>query len=102
MLFSFSNDLYFRLTESSKDQRAVGFLFQRLSIAVQRGHGTCIIDSRPISEELKELNNMGFQFISYKGALKICSFVNKINMKKKGKGKKKKIKKIMTDVHSLP
>ena len=46
--------------EVTGEKRSTAFLFQRLSIAVQRGNASCVIGTVPHSEGLDEV----FDFVS--------------------------------------
>ncbi|XP_069189437.1 uncharacterized protein [Procambarus clarkii] len=46
-----------KLIHVTRDPRAASFLFQRLSVAIQRGTACCILGSCPEAEELQEIHN---------------------------------------------
>ena len=49
-----------KIMEVTGEKRSTAFLFQRLSIAVQRGNASCVIGTVPHSEGLDEV----FDFVS--------------------------------------
>lgn len=54
----FLKELGSRLIDTTRDPRAATFMFQRLSVAIQRGNACCILGSRPASEELEEIHHL--------------------------------------------
>lgn len=51
----FLKELGDKLISATKDQRAKSFLFQRLSVAIQRGNACCVLGTSPTSEEFEEV-----------------------------------------------
>ena len=51
----FLKDLGSRIISTTKDQRAMDFLYQRVSVAVQRGNAACVLGTLPSSSNLDDV-----------------------------------------------
>ena len=63
-----------KVIEETGEKRSTFFLFQSISIAIQRGNASCILGTVPHSEGLDEI----FEFVSTTKFLKMCVLVTRV------------------------